>query len=267
MPDPTPDKSNKLYSENNVKTPGGLCKPSAYDLALYPDTSSAGDWVLILSIHVQIRYTDGVSKVAPTVGQPLKWTDAEKQAFGTKYQTVCRDTWQNQFPITAAATSFYKTVRVLFDVQVTNDSFTIFQHWKLNVTKMDQYDTSFIRGERPFVGSDGELQSTDNDPINKFIGTMPQKNSAHEMGHMIGYRDEYPDATDHTKPTYPSANPFWLTDTDSLMNTGMVVRDRHYTQLAEWLTQSFPNMSTPYDATDPPKFRVNGALVMADAKI
>jgi hypothetical protein len=84
-------------------------------------------------------------------------------------------------------------------------------------------------GGSAFTNGRANLDSLDLLPTPGLI----QHAAAHEFGHMLGYRDEYPLDAKY------DPNPNWLKDTDSIMNIGETVQERHYVFFADWLSKQW----------------------------
>ncbi len=259
--------SDKIdYSESDVNSPAALKKASYADLRLMQSSDGSGNGVLICKVVVQLEFSDGVSKQPATAGQALVWTDPEKTAFAQAFGNVVKNVWDGQFELKGSSGYFHRSAGVQFEI-VTKTGATIFKHYHLNVTKTDDFTTSYVKGERPFVGSDAEFDTGDVTGVNKGA-SMPQRAAAHEFGHMISYDDEYPNASDPAKPTRPTSNANFLTDKDSVMHSGEALRKRHYTIFADWLTTQYKGFTgTNIDKSDPIIWKVEGDTDLSNAQI
>jgi hypothetical protein len=130
-------------------------------------------------------------------------------------------------------------VGVIFDILTQEDmSVTSHSHWNMNVTKVGQFTTSSVYGcgGGAFWNGKTTLDSLDFRPENKG-GPHTQRGAVHEFGHMLGHRDEYPEA----KVGLP-----WEADKDAVMNAGEQIRKRHYAMFAAWLTREYRDLAIKY---------------------
>ncbi len=254
------------FSESDVSSPAALKATSYADLRLVQASDGSSNGVLICKVVVQMEFTNGVSQQPATQGQALVWTDAEKTAFAAAFVAVVKNVWDSQFELKGASGYFHRSAAVQFEV-VTKIGATIFKHYHLNVTKTDAFTTSFVRGEKPFIGSDAEFDTGDVTGVNKGA-SMPQRAAAHEFGHMISYDDEYPSQANPALPTRPTSNANFLTDKDSIMHSGEGLRKRHYTIFAAWLTKQYKGFTgTKIDDSDPIVWKVEGDTDLSNAQI
>lgn len=76
--------------------------------------------------------------------------------------------------------------------------------------------------------SDVRFESTGLDPSVPYGGTKPRRSIVHEFGHLLGYRDEYPNSDRGTN--------VYTGNSDSIMHYGETVRERHYVFFADWIS-------------------------------
>jgi hypothetical protein len=227
-----PDKGRLVFSERNVNIPAGLRVAAAYDLALYPEMGRAGRGVLVVTVIGDMTFQNGT---ASSGGATLNWNGAEKTSFISNSASAIAAVWDEKHRLTTTSTTPPITdIGVIFDIKLHEGrGFFDHNHWDLTVTKVDQFATSSVDPTVSSFITDGvaNLDSQDTTGVNKG-GSMRQRAIVHEFGHMIGYRDEYRNAAGGAED-----NPNHLADRDAVMNTGEVVRARHYVFFAEWLNQ------------------------------
>lgn len=90
-----------------------------------------------------------------------------------------------------------------------------------------------------------------------------QRGAAHEFGHMVGLRDEYPPSGKEVNFTH-KYNEHHKIDRTSVMNKGELVRDRHYAIFADWLTTEYKHKYNPHIKTT---FKINGKVDMLNARL
>ncbi|MGA2275209.1 MAG: hypothetical protein ABSH00_16775 [Bryobacteraceae bacterium] len=261
----TPSGNSPDFSEDDADSPAALKKTSYANLRLVPATDGVNA-VLICKVVLQLEFSDGVSEQPDTKGQPLVWTDAEKTAFSQAFVDATKKIWDFQFEIKGASGYFHRSAAAQMEIVIKTGA-TIFKHYHINVTKIDKFARSFVKGDRPIVGSDAELASVDVTGVTKGA-SMPQRGGPHEFGHMISYDDEYSDVIGSGIPTRPTSNANFLSDLDSIMNRGETLRKRHYTIFAAWLTKQYQNFThTSIDKSDPIIWKVEGDTDLSNAQI
>src|SRR5262249_29594005 len=130
----------------------------------------------------------------------------------------------------------FQDVGVIFDILNKEDmSVTSHSHWNMDVTKVDKFTTSSVGGcgGGAFWNGSTTLDSRDFVAENKG-GPNTQRGAVHEFGHMLGHRDEYPEA---------KTNLSWTADKDAVMNAGEQIRKRHYAMFAAWLTAEYRDLA------------------------
>jgi hypothetical protein len=254
-----PNKEKLIYSEKGVRSPVGILgTANAYDLALYHDAAGGGKGVLLVTVILQFIYKDG--KAAD--GKKLEWTDPEKKTFSDNYQQEIMNVWNDCFRITTKTTApiLVKDVGVQFDIQIVNKNWYIGDHWELNITKTNEWRSSSVNQFTGGTTHDSEdltkvCKLDDADKCGK--GQGMQRGAVHEFGHMLGLKDEY-------KTTFGNTN--WLSDTESVMNSGETVRDRHYAIFAHWLNKQFETVGR-LSGAGKIEWKVNGTCDMSNAKL
>lgn len=262
MPLPIPDKGRVLYSEQNVTPPTYLNAPSAYDLYLYPEVGSSDRAVLVVYTTVQFQFVNGKS----AGGATLTWTAAEKKVYAQTFCDTVYDVWDDRFRLTdRSGNSVWKDVGVVFEVDYWVDGWTASEHWELDVKKVDQFNTSYIRPWwKTGVVDNQDVDMTVKVPATGTTSAVAQRPAAHEFAHCLGLKDEY--VTDNG-----IHNPHWTTDKESILHSGEKVRERHYAPFAAWLTGQFEtsgiNRRLLKGGHKPIWYKVNGTTDMSNAKV
>lgn len=253
-----PDTGRLLQFEKNVDLPAGLGLSGAYDLALYPELGTPGRAVLVLTMIAAMTYKDGKD----TSGAILSWTAAEKTKFATDVSATIQGAWAEKHRITTISTALiFSDVGVIFDLKFI-EGLSVFSHSHRNITVTKVGATKPRSDTQHWLLELGrnniaDWYSADTVPLTFPSGT--QRPCVHEFGHVLGYRDEYVEAGK------PKDNPNWVTDLTSVMNSGEVVRDRHYALLADWLTRQFVTLGALRKT--PIEFKVNGVTDLVSARI
>jgi hypothetical protein len=146
-----------------------------------------------------------------------------------------------------------RNVGVVFDFPYFIDGWHASDDFELSVEKIESggFETSCVR----YHLGNSSLDSEDIIPVNKGA-SMRQRGAVHEFGHMLGLRDEYASADDNMDHTG---------DLDSVMNSGEVVRERHYAPFAGWLT--FQSSTIAHLLRSPIDYKVNGTTNLANAAL
>jgi hypothetical protein len=247
------NRASRLFQENNVDVEaGGRKTDAAWDAALYLEMNETDRGVLEVTVICNFKFKDGD-------GAALKWSQSEQSDYMTNFRTACTATWNEKHRLTTASSvPAVKSVGVIFDIKVAQDMSRLsHSHYNLNVTKVpaDWVESSVRNCGGHITNSEVRLDSNDFRSENKGA-TGKQRDSVHEFGHMLGYRDEYPAA---------NANLLWLSDKESIMYWSEQVRDRHYTLFAQWLNEQYQTAADL--AKEKIEFKVNGITDKFNGKL
>ncbi len=230
-----PDRTKKIFSEDNVDiTQGGTKPQAAYDLALYEELGQITRAVLEVTIILVFDFEDADSK----------WTEQEKLSFMSDFKKECAVAWGEKhrlvrpkpMPLAPA-----RSAGVIFNI-VTRDGWDIdHSHWNVKCRKVGKARMSFVKpgGGGWITNGVAEWDSLDLDPEKKPGATTTQRAAIHEFGHMLGYRDEYPDPGATPKEIAELYNGSHPSDTDSIMYWGEKIYPRHYVFFADWISQQW----------------------------
>jgi hypothetical protein len=247
--------SRKMLEEINVDCPAGLKTSDAYDAFLYEEMNKPGRGVLVIKVICSFNFKAGKDKTGGTLG----WVGGDKADFMSKFRTDVAKMWGEQFRITTTSSVPAVTdVGVIFDIRTEEDmSVLSHSHWNLNVTKVGEWTVSSVHGcgGGPFWNGEATLDSLDFRPEDKG-GLNKQRGAVHEFGHMLGHRDEYPEA---------KANASWVADLDAVMNAGEKIRERHYAMFAGWLTEQYKTAA--HLAREKIEWKVSGATDVFNARL
>lgn len=187
----------------------------AYELRLYREAD--GTYTLELHMKIEFSFEDGADGLA--------WTPEEKQAFMDDYVREVESAWDGH----GFTTDDGKDVTLDIKLDVSEQEGGFFGRMRDVMDPSENYNINVLRipdGDfhRSSVGPGNisHLDSEDNRAVSKGA-SMPQVGTAHEFGHMIGLPDEYHDG-------HPNQS-----DKDSIMNSGMEVRERHLDLVEDWV--------------------------------
>jgi hypothetical protein len=224
--------AKKIAYEGNVSIPGGEGWSRAYDLAVFEEFGDDQALVLLVTVIMDFTFKDGDGGT---------WATTDKTAFMNSVKTECEKAWSDQFritkgaPVPGLARGFSATVpvrdlagsaskaSVVILIKTAEGMWSWQSHWTIAAHKLKSPIQNFVRNK-----SDVRFESTGLDPGVPYGGSKPRRSIVHEFGHMLGYRDEYPNSDRGTTA--------YLGDSESLMHFGEKVRARHYVFFADWMT-------------------------------
>lgn len=216
------DRSRTILEGQNIRPPlGSFFNGQAYWITLYPELGTSTRSVLEIKMVLQFQFVDGDGG---------SWTAGEKNTFAHGFVDSVVAMWSEKFRITTTSTvpvELARNVGVVFDFPYYIDGWHSDDDFELEVKKIST--GTFQTSSCAYSDGNSFLDSEDLSPVNKGA-SMPQRAAVHEFGHMLGLRDEYPEA---------NSNMSHVSDKDSIMNVGETVRKRHYAPFAAWLTDKF----------------------------
>ena len=126
----------------------------------------------------------------------------------------------------------------MINIKNVVDEPTIHDHRELTIKKTDIFMVSGVYPRKKVA----DLDSLDLNPDHK--GGSKQRAAVHEFGHMLGFREEYPNPNETKEDGTPKRGPTdftdaWTLDEESVMYNGETVRERHYAPFAGWLNKVF----------------------------
>lgn len=210
----------KVAYEGNVSIPGGEGWDRAYDLALFEERGNNRALVLLVTINMDFSFKDGDGG---------KWEPTDKTAFMNSVKTECENAWSNKFRIKPqwCSEDSFSEASVVILIKAADDFSPWQSHWSITAPKVKDPIQCYVRNK-----SDVRLEGTESSGLHLVVpkgGTKPRRSIVHEFGHMLGYRDEYPNSDRGTTA--------YVGDTDSMMHYGETVRDRHYVFFADWIAK------------------------------
>lgn len=222
----------KLYEESGVKTPAGNEAEDAFDLELYRDATNSSRAFLAVNLSLQIFFKDH-----PANGGD--WDFGSRQWFLDDYKAAVYSVWDNQWDIKCTSGNLaIETVEVYFYLKLIEGGWNWTENYEVTVTKMPKHINP--KSDTNVLTKTVKLDSNDTNGVAKkgrHIGCsgascgVMQRGAAHEFGHMLGLRDEYPGARN------PIAG--WEHDGSSIMFAGETVRPRHYAIFLPFLERAF----------------------------
>lgn len=211
-----------ILSGQNIRPPlGSFFNGQSYWLQLHPELGRPDRSVLVVKMILQFQFEDG---------DHGSWTQSEKDSYAHTFVDSIVAIWSEKFRITTTSTTPVKEARdvgVNFEFPYFVDGWHTDDDFEISVKKVpaDKFEHSSCQ----YNSGNTYLHTESIKPWNKG-GSMMQHPNVHEFGHMLGLRDEYPEA---------DANKNYVADLDSIMNKGEIVRERHYAPFANWLTERF----------------------------
>ena len=243
-----PDKSQPILHGQNIRPPrGSWFNGQAYWMNLYPELGKSDRSVLVVKMILQFQFVDGDGG---------SWTSTEKDKFAHGYLDSIVAAWGERFRITTTSTVPVKHARdvgVVFNFPYYIDGIHTDDDFELEVKKIPA--GGFNVSTCGYSMGNTYLDSEDVVAVDKGA-SMKQRGTVHEFGHMLGLRDEYTGAK-------VDPNPHHTGDLDSIMNSGEVVRQRHYAPFAGWLTDKFSVAARL--AGSPIEYKVEGSTDMNNA--
>jgi hypothetical protein len=218
-----PDRTNRILEGQNIRPPlGSFFNGQAYRLALYPEAGRSDRSVLVVRMVLQFQFSDGSGG---------SWTGSEKEAFAHGFVDNVIAAWADKFRITTTSSipvRHARDVGVIFEFPYYIDGWHSDDDFELAITKVPS-SAGWQVSTCAYSSGNTTLDSNDLRAETKGA-SMTQCDAVHEFGHMLGLRDEYPAAND---------NPNHTGDSDSMMNVGQAVRQRHYAPFAAWLSEKY----------------------------
>jgi len=224
---------------------GSIFNGQSYWLRLFPELGRSDRSVLEVKMVLQFQFED-------TEGNT--WTSGEKRNFAQGFINSVSSVWSEKFRITTTSSvpvSPARDVGVVFEFPYYIDGWHTNDDFELSVRKIAS--GGFEVSSCGYSLGNTYLDSEDANGVSKGA-SMNQRGTVHEFGHMLGLRDEYRAA---------SANLSHVSDVDSVMNVGEVVRERHYAPFAGWLRDKFRTAAHLTRSTI--DYRVNGTTNMTNA--
>jgi hypothetical protein len=236
---------------------------AAYDLGLYEELGSSTRAVLEVTIILIFYFED----TGDTPGR--KWKDDnEKALFMADFSKSCNAVWSEQHQlVTTNSVPPAQTAGVIFDIQTFNsDDASGHSHWNVKCRKVDAPRWSFTKpgGGGTFTNGEAEWNSLDMTPVSRG-GPSTRRTALHEFGHMLGYRDEYPDPSATPKEKALLFTDKHPGDTDSIMYWGETVYPRHYVFFADWISRQWMKKDNKKCKLN--DWKVDGLIDMTNARL
>lgn len=222
-----PDFARRLLSGVNVKTPGNVLSGGGlYRLALYHELGRSDRSVLVISMTLQFQFEPA--------DDGLKWFVSEQQKFADGAVGAIKSVWDDKWRITTTGTAVRPPLRdvgVKFALKAYINGTHSDDDFEVVVKKVPK--GVFEHSQVLAPAGNAWLNSNGIDSFPKGA-SMRQRAVVHELGHMLGLRDEY-EYSNPVKRYFQNLK--WKDDKDSVMNAGELVQPRHYVPFATWLTE------------------------------
>jgi hypothetical protein len=226
-----------LYDISRPGPPGGkLPSPldNSCDLALFGELGNKDRGVLVVSLRLQFKFR----RTKPEDGLPYTWASGEKEAFVHDATLAIKRVWDDRFRITTSSTvpdKAFRDIGVIVSPTIQIGGLSFEEDFEIKIKKVGGVgeDGSHINHKK----RTGQLDNRGATPRSHTTPTgvqVYQTPVAHEFSHMLGLRDEYPEA---------KRNLNWPKDWGSILHSGDAVRPRHYVPFAMWLNQTFAAQS------------------------
>jgi hypothetical protein len=242
------DSSRPILKGQNIRPPlGSFFNGQSYWLTLYPEMGKSDRSVLVVKMILQFQFDDGENG---------SWTQAEKDSYSHTFVDSVIAVWNDKFRITSTSSVLVPMARdvgVIFEFPYYIDGWHADDDFEISVKKVPA--GKFEHSSCNYNWGNSYLHTESINYWNKG-GTMKQRPAVHEFGHMLGLRDEYPNAKDNMN--HPG-------DIDSIMYWGELVRERHYAPFAGWLTEK--HAATAHLTSSEIDYKVNGKTNLANAAL
>lgn len=200
-----PSERTLVASEDSVQA-GGV--RDAYDMQLYQEAD--GTYTLELNMKVGMDFVEGP--------QGQQWTPDAQEQFKQDFVEVIEGSWSGH----EFTSDTGQQIKLDVNLEVVDSATDTTANWNVDIVKINEgeFNQSYVIPSQ----NTGVFDSGDVLPVEKGA-TDPQYAAAHEFGHMIGLPDEY----------NGRGGPEAQKDTDSIMHTGMDVRERHLDIVETWV--------------------------------
>lgn len=202
---PVPTERTLVASEDSVQA-GGV--RDAYDMQLYQEAD--GSYTLELNMKVGMDFVEGP--------QGQQWTPDAQEQFKKDFVEVIEGSWSGH----EFTSDTGQTIKLDVNLDIVDSATDNTANWNVDIVKINdgEFNQSYVIPSQ----NTGVFDSGDVKPVEKGA-TDPQYAAAHEFGHMIGLPDEY----------NGRGGPEAQKDTNSIMHTGMDVRERHLDIVEGWV--------------------------------
>ena len=185
-----------------------------FDLVLIERAS--GHFDLEVFMKLQFFFIDGDDdKSGWATKSEHEWTANQKAIFLVTWYSTIKYLWSKR-KIAKLSNGKFLSVFMSFYIQ---EAGTLSDHFEIDVVKIPAsgvHSGSYV--DTSIFSADVVLDSKDFTP--KASG---QRAAIHEFGHMLGLPDEYKTSSAH------------YSDKTSIMNTGTVIKPRHFSHLTSWV--------------------------------